>query len=257
MKTVQNFLTISTPSEFEAGFDHFSPAHFAHLLLICAAGAAICLAYRAGTGRRRRTVRIAVAASTVALALLRAVLLAAVGEYGIWRLPLHLCGMAVYICFFHALRPGAFSGQFILSLCMPGAAAALLFPDWTDYPPWGFMSLSCFAIHGLIVVYGLMQALSGDIRRQPRLLPACLGVLLLIALPVYAFNLLTGTNYMFLNYPAPDSPLEFFAFLGRPGYILGYLPMLAAVWALMYLPRRRKCSRKRLPHIARRKKSAD
>ena len=98
------------------------------------------------------------------------------------------------------------------------------------------ISVFNFSIHALIACYVLMQLAAGDIRREAKLLPACLGLMLLIAAPVYAFNLASGTNFMFLNYPAPNSPLELFSFLGRPGYILGYLPMIGAVWAAIYLP---------------------
>ena len=220
-------------------FAHFSLAHFDHLLLICAAAVALCLVYRAGDGRRRRALRLSLAIGNVALSLLRGAVLMAMGEFGIERLPLHLCGMAVYFCFFHSLHPGALISQFLLAFCMPGALAALLFPDWVGYPPWGFISVCNFSIHALIVIYVLMQLAGGDIRRRARLLPACLGMMLLLAAPVYVFNSLMGTNYMFLSYPAPDSPLELFSFLGRPAYILGFLPMLTMVWAAIYLPRGR------------------
>ena len=29
---------------------------------------------------------------------------------------------------------------------------------------------------------------------------------------------------------------ELFAFLGRPGYLLGYIPLIAGVWLILYLP---------------------
>lgn len=237
MNVIQIFLTSPLPDCKNMGFTHFSPPHLAYLLIICAVTAAVCVVYRAAGERRRRALRLGVAAGNLALALLRGAVLIAAGEYGIERLPLHLCGMAVYISFFHALRPHTLWSQLLLAFCMPGALAALLFPDWTALPAWSFICACNFGIHGLLVIYVLMQLFGGDIRRCPRLLPACLGLMLLVAAPVYVFNRVAGTNYMFLNYPAPNSPLELFSFLGRPGYILGYLPMLALVWAAIYLPR--------------------
>ncbi len=244
MELVQKFLIFPLFGGSEAGFEHFSAAHLLHLLLIFAFTGAFCVFYRRGGGKRRRTLRLLIAGGNAALALFRAALLMAAGEYGVERLPLHLCGIAVYICLFHALRPGGLSAQFLLAFCMPGALAAVLFPDWTAYPTGSVISVFNFTIHALIVAYVLMQLAAGDIRRESRLLPACLGLMLLIAVPVYIFNLAAGTNFMFLNCPAPNSPLELFSFLGRPGYILGYLPMLAAVWAVIYLPRSRGRDRK-------------
>ena len=61
--------------------------------------------------------------------------------------------------------------------------------------------------------------------------------MLAVAAVMYVFNKLAGTNYFFLNSPAPGSPLEWFArFLGNPGYILGFLPIMAVVWLALYLP---------------------
>lgn len=235
---MQNFLLFSPLGE--TGFRHFSAAHLGHLLLIFTFAAGFCVFYRRSGEKHRKALRLCLACGNTALALFRAALLMAAGEYGLGRLPLHLCGMAVYICLLHALRPGRLSAQFLLAFCMPGALAAILFPDWTACPPWSVISVFNFSIHALIVCYVLMQLTAGDIRRERKLLPACLGLMLLIAAPVYIFNLAADTNFMFLNYPAPDSPLELFAFLGRPGYILGYLPMIGAVWAVIYLPKRKK-----------------
>ena len=81
-----------------------------------------------------------------------------------------------------------------------------------------------------------MQITGGDSVPDVRSSPVCLGIMLLIAVPVYVFDRLTGTNYLFLSYPSPGSPLEWFAFLGSPGHALGYLPILAAAWTAMYLP---------------------
>lgn len=244
MELVQKFLIFHLFGSMEDGFEHFSAAHLWHLLLIFAFAGAFCVFYRQSGGKRRKALRLIIAGGNAALALFRAALLMAAGEYGVERLPLHLCGMAVYICLFHALRPGRLSAQFLLAFCMPGALAAILFPDWTASPPWSVISVFNFSIHALIVYYVLMQLAAGDIRREGRLLPACLGLMLLIAVPVYIFNLVAGTNFMFLSYPAPDSPLELFSFLGRPGYVLGYLPMIGAVWAVIYLPKGRRRDRK-------------
>lgn len=219
-----------------AGFGQFSAAHGLYLAVAALSALLLCLFYRHLDGERRRRLRLALASSALALQLLRAVLLMTGGAYTIGRLPLHLCAMAVYISFFHALRGGRLVGQFLYAFCMPGAAAALLFPDWSYYPALHFMTVSSFVLHILVFCYALMQVSGGDIRPEGKSLPQCLGVMLAIAIPVYVFDVLTNTNYLFLNWPSPASPLELFAFLGRPGYVLGYLPLIAVVWLILYLP---------------------
>ena len=219
-----------------AGFGLFSSAHGLYLAVAALCALLLCLFYRHLDGERRRRLRLALASSALALQLLRAVLLIISGNYTIGRLPLHLCAMAVYISFFHAMRGGRLLGQFLYAFCMPGAAAALLFPDWSYYPALHFMTVSSFVLHILVFCYVLVQVSGGDIRPEGKSLPQCLGIMLAIAIPVYVFDVLTNTNYLFLNWPSPGSPLELFAFLGRPGYVLGYLPLIAVVWLVLYLP---------------------
>ncbi len=218
------------------GFGLFSAGHFIWLAVFAAMTAALSLVYRRAGARGRRLLRLAVAFTALFVEVLRAVLLMRAGEYNVYRLPLHLCGLAVYICVFHALSGSRLTGQFLCAFCMPGALCALLFPDWTYYPFVHFMTVSSFTLHILLVDYTLMQILGGELAPDIRRAPACLGIMLLLAAPVYALNKLWGTNYMFLSRPSEGSPLEWFAALGRPGYLIGYLPLLALAWTPIYLP---------------------
>ena len=236
---MESFFDFSIGPEAE-GFGLFSAAHGLYLAAAALSALLLCLLYRHMGGEKRRRLRLALASAALALQLLRAVLLIISGNYTIGRLPLHLCAMAVYISFFHALRGGRLLGQFLYAFCMPGAAAALLFPDWSYYPALHFMTVSSFVLHILVFCYALMQVSGGDISPDLKSLPQCLGIMLTIAIPVYVFDVLTNTNYLFLNWPSPGSPLELFAFLGRPGYVLGYLPLIAVVWLVLYLPFIRK-----------------
>lgn len=236
MDIMENFFNCNIDASSSPGFGRFSLAHWCFVLLCFAGLCLFCCAYKKCGAKARLRLRRGLALGALSLALLRAALLGVYGQYGLGTLPLHLCGLAVYVVLFHCFKGGELTGQFLYAFCMPGAAAAILFPDWTYYPALSFMSFCGFALHMLIVAYVLMQALSGDIRPDIRRAPACLGIMLLLALPVYVFDKLTYTNYMFLNWPSPGSPLECFAFLGRPAYLLGYIPLIGLVWAVIYLP---------------------
>lgn len=233
---MNSFFDLTIERAADVGFGRFTAGHFLWLGIGAVITAALCIIYKKAGKRLRRIIRLTLGGSAVGTELSRAALLSAAGRYGLGTLPLHLCVMAAYLCALHALRGGRLRGQFLYAFCMPGAAAALLFPDWAYYPAWHFMTLCSFLLHIIIVAYVLMQVLGGDIVPDFRAAPACLGIMLLIAAPVYIFDRLTCTNYMFLNYPPPGSPLEWFGALGSPGYALGYLPILAAVWTVMYLP---------------------
>lgn len=232
---MERFFDFSIGPEAE-GFGLFSAVHGIYLAAAALSALLLCLFYRRSGAERRRRLRLMLASSALALELLRAVLLMISGNYTIGRLPLHLCAIAVYLSFFHALRGGRLTGQFLYAFCMPGALAALLFPDWSYYPGLHFMTVCSFALHILVFCTILMQVAGRDIRPDIKSLPQCLGIMLAIGIPVYVFDILTNTNYLFLNWPSPGSPLELFAFLGRPGYLLGYIPLIAGVWIILYLP---------------------
>lgn len=235
------FFALEEALPADAGFALRSGAHLAALAASAALIALLCLFYRRSPPRRRTALRRGLGWSVLALELLRAGSLAVQGAFSVYQLPLHLCGLAVFFTLAHALRPGALLGNFLYGVCMPGAVFALLFPDWTAYPIWSFRSLTALLVHTLLAAYPLALVAGGTLRPDGRLLPRCFALLLALAAAVYGFDRLLGANYMFLLSPAPGSPLEWFAgFLGNPGYLLGYFPMLAAVWTALYLPFRRK-----------------
>lgn len=216
------------------GFERFG---FGHFLWLFAVGTGLvfgCFSYRRACRPRRPMLRLLTAGLALSLELGRAGLLMSRGLYDLGRLPLHLCSLSIYLCFFHALtgRPGL--GQFLYAFTLPGAAFALLFPDWAGQPLCGFITVSSFLLHFLLVLYPLMQVAAGELRPELRRLPGCVGRMLLLALPVYFLNKCWNTNYMFLNQPPAGSPLALFAFLGTPGYLLGYLPLALGAWALLY-----------------------
>lgn len=234
VQNMNSFFVLDKGRFPEIGFECFGFGHFLWLFVIGTGLVLGCFAYRKAPPERRPRLRLLAASAALGLELMRAGLLMSRGQYDLGRLPLHLCSLSIYLCFFHALtgRPGL--GQFLYAFTLPGAAFALLFPDWAGQPLFCFITVSSFLLHFLLVLYPLMQAVAGELRPEPRRLPGCIGRMLLLALPVYVFNKLYNTNYMFLNLPPAGSPLALFAFLGRPGYLLGYIPLALGVWALLY-----------------------
>ena len=230
------FITAESP---EAGFGLFSSAHFIWLIIGTAAAVFICRIYRGAFPGKRRRLCITIASITLSLELFKTLLLIHAGDYGIGRLPLHLCGFSIYFCFIHSFlkrAPHSIFSQFLFAFCMPGAVFALVFPDWVGYPLFSFMTFAGFLLHFLIIIYVVMQVSGRDIVPDVSRLPYGMLIMLLLAVPVYFFDRSTGTNYMFLNWPSPGSPLEWFSFLGRPGYLLGYIPLILITWTILYLP---------------------
>lgn len=220
------------------GMGMYSAAHITWLVVLGVLVATISAVYKrlGQTGRKR--MRIGLSCGLVASEMCRVCLLAAQGVYTAFYWPLHLCGLAMFILLGFALRPNRFCGETLYSLCLPGAFAALLFPDWvSNQPVWQFQSVHSFLYHGVLVGGIFMLLLGGDIRpradglKYPVLMLAC------IAPPLYFLNKLVAANFLFLNTPSRGSPLEIFSnAFGNPGYLLPFGALVLVVVSLFYLP---------------------
>jgi len=234
---VSDFFTYTMDRPAGSGFAMYGAGHAVWLAAAVLTTVLLCVWDRKLSGRRRRALELSVVWTAAALDLAKYVYLFILGETSADMLPLHLCGFAVYLSLFNALKPGSIKMEILYSLCMPGAAMALIFPAWTFAPLWNIVSIQNFLIHILLLAYPLMLIASGRFFPDWRRLPWCLLFLAAAGIPVYAFNKRFDTNFMFLNTPVPGTPLELFArWWGNPGYILGILLMILAVWAVLYLP---------------------
>lgn len=225
------------------GFALFGPVHLAWL-------AGIALAIPLGLGLLRSRPRAQAlaarggAACAVALVAGLDLWLWSRGALGVGNLPLHLCELAPFLLLLFELTGWDWAGQTLYCLCLPGAAAALLFPNWTMFPQWNLINLQGFVLHALLIFCPLLEILRG--RLIPRLghLWKAWAFLACITPPIYCFNLRFHTNYFFLNAGSPGSPLDWLIRrLGNPGFLAGYGAIALAVTAGMYLPfvlRRRK-----------------
>ena len=161
-------------------------------------------------------------------------ILALNGRYTHDYLPLHLCSVNIVLINVHAWKPSKTLDNFLYGICIPGAMAAMVFPDWTVLPPMNYNNIHSFIIHILLVAYPVMTTVGGDLKPDWRQLPKCLLFTACMAVPVYLFNLKFGTNFMFLMYAEPGNPLLMFEQLW--GHHLLGVPVLGTVFiGLMYL----------------------
>lgn len=231
---MQAFFSAAPDVPNGVGFVPFGWFHLGWLLAV----AALCVVFlRYGAGwltRRSVHVRKIATAAMAGSEIVRLVILALGGNLNRGVLPLHLCSMAVWLCLLHAWFGWDWAGQTLYSLCLPGACAALLFPDWVSFPPQNYFCLHSFAIHGATVLYIVAQ--TAGRRIAPRVSawykPALfLGVVLPI---VYLLDRVWNVNYCFLLGPSPGSPLELLGRLGRGWYLPSYVGgMLVLIWGML------------------------
>lgn len=247
-----DFSQFFTPQEQFApgsGFALYGAFHLGWLAAIGAAVLLCCLWYRRQDAPRQQRFLRGLALLLIAEDTLKMVIIAVIGGPLRYNLPLHLCGLSMFVYLMVAFRPSDFWRELVYCLCMPGAVAALLFCDWTECPPLHFSGIHSFLHHGYLVTFAMVLLTSGQLRPNWRMLPRCFGALCLTAVPLYLLNRAIDANYLFLNVPSPGSPLELLArLLGNPGYIAGAAGLVVAVWAVLYTPwvlaQRRQLSRR-------------
>ena len=102
-------------------------------------------------------------------------------------------------------------------------------------PFWNFFHLHSFTIHILLVLYPLLLVTTGQVSTDLKSAFKAVGLLIVMAIPVYGLNLLWGTNFMFLMKPDSGNPLELFEkILGS--HLWGFPILLPIVILLMYIP---------------------
>ena len=217
------------------GFQAFDLTHILWLLaggLFCAAA---CIFYRKLSADKRKTALKVLGAYIFLQEMVKNLVLVALDEFSWGYLPFHLCGINILLIAFDIIKQTKVVRSFLYYFCIPGAALALLFPNWTQMPVWNFFHLHSFTIHILLVLYPLLLVTTGQAATD--LKSALKGVALLVAMaiPVYGLNLLWDTNFMFLMRPDSGNPLELFEKL-LGSHLWGFPILLPVVILVMYLP---------------------
>jgi hypothetical integral membrane protein (TIGR02206 family) len=220
---MKNFLLFETELPVDCGFELFGACHLIWLGII---GLSIYITgkwYITKNKQEQNRINQKVGLLLPVLGIYRDIILAGTGHYDIGFLPFHLCSMALWIALFYAWTNKEWLGVIYIGICLPGAVAALVFPNWEAYPLWNYMHIHSFLSHGLIVAFGVWQIWS----QRCILSWKRFGVLVLFGvigfIILYYVNLLLGTNFWFLNKPSHGSPLVWIASVLPDGwYLLGY-----------------------------------
>ena len=149
------------------------------------------------------------------------------------NLPLHICGVAVYLSVFVLFARRQFAYEVAYFWGLAGTLQAIITPNIIfGWPSYNFVQF--FVGHGGIVVAVLFATWA--LKMRPRLRSVFYTWLLsnLCLAVIGTLNFLLDANYMFLcRPPVGDSP---FFFLPWPWYLLFLEPIALALFGLLYLP---------------------
>lgn len=217
------------------GFSLFGGVHLLWLGLFAVITLGCCLHYRCLGQTGRGVWRKVVAALLVANELYKQVCLIVGGTWLPEYLPLHLCSVNIFLIAYHAFRPGGLSGNFLYTVCIPGALAALLFPSWSALPVWNFMHIHSFTVHMLLALYPIVLTAAGDIRPDVKYVPKCIGILLVMALIAWIINPLLDANFFFMAQAGEGNPLFWFE-QSWGNHLYGFPVLVTAIVLVMHGP---------------------
>jgi len=219
-------------------FQHFCPEHIGMLITITLAITIGLLILRRSSDKTADLTVLILSFITLIGETVQDIMLVSEGGEIMGFLPLHLCNLGIFVNLAASFTRGkvrSFFAEISLILIMPGSVGALLFPDWTYRPFWSYLPLLCFLTHSLLVFIPLIFLIKSKTHVSFRHFWYPYLFLLAVVPPIYLLNSRTCQNYMFLNYPPQNSPLEWIHdFTGDSLYIAGLVILITAILITEY-----------------------
>ncbi|MCL2316942.1 MAG: YwaF family protein, partial [Actinomycetia bacterium] len=119
---------------------------------------------------------------------------------------------------------------------LPGAAMAVLTPDWARSPILNAFVWHSFVMHLLLSTYVIMRLVAREMTPSARDLWRSVVFLAVVVPPTALVNHALGTNFFFLSVPVPGSPLAPVHQMFGGFYLVGLALLLVVFWTPMYLP---------------------
>ena len=234
------FFTYENNLPSDVGYELYSTAHIITISICILIIVSITVLYAIANEERKQQIRKVTAIIPVILMIFRYIYIILCGVSIVYELPLHLCSMTGIFCFLYefSLKKSSLVrsvlGQALYALCFPGALMAILFPNGTIYPIFHFISLESYMFHAIIIAYICIRLVDNGIIPSVREAYKSILFLLIIVPPVFLFNVIFKTNFMFVIEPSSGSPLYgFYRLGGYAGYRIGYAVVAVAVIYLM------------------------
>lgn len=152
----------------------------------------------------------------------------------IHHLPFQLCSVSLYLCALMLLTNSYKIFEVAYFVSMTGALLAMITPElFLGFPHFRFFHF--FIAHSVIIYSCLYMVLIENFTPSITSIFKSMLALNIIALPIFLFNKMVGSNYMFLLHkPSNPSPIDF---LGPyPWYILSLEFVAFTLFLVLYLP---------------------
>ena len=216
----------------------FSPQHIAFVVISFITIVVLINIYRKINVEKKKILIRSCAVIIVLLEAIRDLWAASIGHFTLTgMLPLHLCGVMIFIEFFAVFKNKTILKEFAYCTGIPGAFMAVATPASGKYPVLNIQYLQTITIHTFLMLIPLLWITGDGFKPNIKNLPKCFIILCAIALVDAGANFALGSNYLYINGAPDNTPLKTFENIaGNPGYIAITACILIIVWILMYLP---------------------
>lgn len=234
MMPMNTFFCVKETIPPEMGFSLFSAGHLIWLAAIALVTVMTALLYRKSSDKTRFIIRLVISLLLLADEAVKQIFLFATGQFSWDYLPLHLCSINIFIVLIHVITCSRYVAEALFALCLPAAAAALLFCSWTMLPLCNLMVIHSFTVHALLFMYPVLLLAGGlrpDARRLVRIIPFLAIVLIIIQI----INVNLGTSFFFINGAGEGNPLSLLEdVFTRPWYLVPAFFLVVLLWCVMY-----------------------
>ncbi len=202
------------------GYGQFTASHFIWIAVTILFTAAVSFLYKSFGPVQKLILLRTLSFTLIIIDIIKLIVIAVTKEVKVSDfLPLELCSFAGYSIFFDSLFPGnAFFPQLLVTLFMPAAIMAVVFPTTTPLPSFNFYSIHQFLYHGLIIAYVIARYANGEIIcTYPGVWDSILKILILAAV-IYFIDIRFKKNFMFLAGTDDNPMLEAIEKKTGPGF---------------------------------------
>lgn len=184
------------------GYGQFSPKHMAWMSGVALFIAAVTVWYGKAAPEGKQLLLRILAYSLIAIDVFKMVVIAKSDVKLSDYLPLEMCSFGAYFIVCDTIWPeNPFFRVMLLTLFLPGAFMAILFPTTSPLPAVNFFTIHQFLYHGLIVAYGIARFASGEIPLVYADLWGSVAKILILVAVMYVIDTVFKKNYMFLRDP--------------------------------------------------------
>jgi uncharacterized membrane protein YwaF len=128
-------------------------------------------------------------------------------------IPLYYCSLILYAGIFSGFCKGKLKqvgDVFIATGAIVGGLVFLVYPSTSivTYPLFHYISLQSFILHTIMVYLGILVNVTGYVKLQYKDIIYYAGLIIIIGIVAYIFNLFFDSNLMFVSKNFPGTPIE-------------------------------------------------